>query len=177
MALPRGASFIAAMTTDSDSRRLCREESGNAATNNRKMPSSFEAIRSNRPITEQPGSRGLTMNAEKRKALEAAGFQVGNTAEFLKLSAEEQALVELRLAIGRHVRLLRERQRLSQLQLATRIHSSQSRVAKIEAAAPGVSLDLAFRSFFAVGGKLCDLELAPRQHRLRPRTTRRLRAC
>jgi hypothetical protein len=30
-------------------------------------------------------------------------------------------------------------------------------VARIEAAAPGVSLDLMFRSFFALGGKFHDL--------------------
>ena len=67
--------------------------------------------------------------------------------------------------MGRQVRALREKRRLSQQQLAARIQSSQSRVAKIEAATPGVSLDLAFRGLFAVGGKLSDL-VATRGRRL-----------
>lgn len=58
---------------------------------------------------------------------------------------------------ARTVRRLREKMHLSQQELATRIRSSQSWVAKIEAAAEGVSLDLSFRGLFAVGGKLSDL--------------------
>lgn len=100
------------------------------------------------------------MKTDKRKALEAAGFRVGSAADFLGLSAEEQAIVELRVAVGRQVRTLREKRHLSQQQLAARIQSSQSRVAKIEAAVPGVSLDLAFRGLFAVGGKIGDLAVS-----------------
>jgi DNA-binding XRE family transcriptional regulator len=98
------------------------------------------------------------MRIGKRKALEAAGFRIGDATDFLGLTAEEKALVELRVAVGQQVRSLREKRRLSQQQLAERIQSSQSRVAKIEAATPGVSLDLAFRGFFAVGGKVSDLK-------------------
>jgi ribosome-binding protein aMBF1 (putative translation factor) len=98
------------------------------------------------------------MNRHKRRLLKTAGFRLGDAADFLGLSAEEQAIVELRVAVGQQVRTLREKRRLSQQQLATRIQSSQSRVAKIEAATPGVSLDLAFRGFFAVGGKISDLK-------------------
>ena len=60
-------------------------------------------------------------------------------------------------AVARTVRRLRETMHLSQQELAKRIRSSQSRVAKIEAAAEGVSLDLSFRGLFAVGGNLTDL--------------------
>src|SRR5207247_4452458 len=105
----------------------------------------------------------LTIKIEKRKMLEAAGFRIGTAADFLGLSAEEQAIVELRVVVGRQVRTRREKLRLSQHQLAARIRSSQSRVAKIEAATPGVSLDLAFRGFFAVGGKVSDLANARRR--------------
>jgi DNA-binding XRE family transcriptional regulator len=97
------------------------------------------------------------MKNEKRKALEAAGFRVGDAEDFLDLSEEERRLVELRLSLSRAVRKLRGKRGLTQQQLAARLKSSQSRVAKIESAAADVSLDLLFRGFFAVGGKLPDL--------------------
>src|SRR5687767_6222590 len=97
------------------------------------------------------------MKNDKRKALEAAGFRVGDAEDFLDLSEEERRLVELRLSLSRAVRKLRGKRGLTQQQLAARLKSSQSRVAKIESAAADVSLDLLFRGFFAVGGKFPDL--------------------
>ncbi len=97
------------------------------------------------------------MNEEKRKALEAAGFRVGDAEDFLGLNEEERSLIELRMAVSRTIRRLRGVRKLTQQQLATRLKSSQSRVAKIEAAAADVSLDLLFRGLFAVGGRLADL--------------------
>jgi DNA-binding transcriptional regulator YiaG len=100
------------------------------------------------------------MNKEKKKALESAGFRVGTVQEFLGLTDEESQIVELRVALGRRVRALREGNHLTQEQLASRLGSSQSRVAKLESADAGVSLDLMFRGFFSLGGQLADL--APR---------------
>jgi ribosome-binding protein aMBF1 (putative translation factor) len=97
------------------------------------------------------------VKAEKRKKLEAAGFRVGNAEDLLELTPEEQEMVRLRLRLSRLVRAHRERQHLTQQQLAERIASSQSRVAKLESGAGGVSLDLLFRGFFAVGGKLREV--------------------
>jgi DNA-binding XRE family transcriptional regulator len=97
------------------------------------------------------------MDRTKREALEAAGFRVGDAEDFLGLTPEERQIVALRVAVARTVRRLREKMHLSQQELAKRIQSSQSRVAKIEAAAEGVSLDLSFRGLFAVGGKLSDV--------------------
>ena len=97
------------------------------------------------------------MDKEKRKALEAAGFQIGDAEDFLGLNAEERQLVQLRLAMSRMLRHLREKRKLSQRELATKLQSSQSRVAKMESGTRGISLDLLFRGFFAVGGKVADL--------------------
>jgi DNA-binding XRE family transcriptional regulator len=97
------------------------------------------------------------MDRTKRETLEAAGFRVGDAEDFLGLTEEERQIVALRVAVARAVRRLRKKMHLSQQELAKRIESSQSRVAKIEAAAEGVSLDLSFRGLFAVGGKLADL--------------------
>jgi DNA-binding XRE family transcriptional regulator len=94
------------------------------------------------------------MKAEKRKKLETAGFRVGNAEDFLELTPEERELVDLRLKVSRLVRTLREQRNMTQQQLAKQIASSQSRVAKLESGSSDVSLDLLFRGFFAVGGKL-----------------------
>jgi predicted XRE-type DNA-binding protein len=101
------------------------------------------------------------MNNDKRRALEAAGFVFEDAEDFLELTPEERRLVELRLAVSRAVRARREQQHLTQEQVARKLKSSQSRVAKMEAGAPDVSLDLLFRGLFALGGSLKDLGLTP----------------
>jgi DNA-binding XRE family transcriptional regulator len=97
------------------------------------------------------------MNRKKRKALEGAGHQIGDFGEFLGLTDEERALVELRAAVSATVQERRRKGNLTQEQLAGLLNSSQSRVAKIEAGSNDVSLDLMFRSLFAVGGKFSDV--------------------
>lgn len=97
------------------------------------------------------------MKQERKQQLEAAGMKVGSADEFLGLSAEESAMVDLRLSLAQEVRRRRERKDFSQAELARLIGSSQSRVAKIEAAEPNVSLDLLFRALFATGAKRRDI--------------------
>jgi DNA-binding transcriptional regulator YiaG len=89
------------------------------------------------------------MSKTNRERLEKAGWKVGDAAEFLELSDVEAALVEAKLALGDAVRALRQRGHLSQLDLAKRMGSSQSRVAKVENHDPEVSLDLQLRAVFA----------------------------
>lgn len=91
------------------------------------------------------------MEKTKRERLEAAGFRVGTVADFLELTPEENALVELRLALSSNLKRVREEKNLTQNALARRLGSSQSRVAKIEAGDPSVSLDLLIRAHFAAG--------------------------
>ena len=69
------------------------------------------------------------MNKEKRERLEAQGWKVGSTDEFLNLSSEETAYIELRLRLSEAVRELRGKRQLTQAQLAKRLQSSQSRIA------------------------------------------------
>jgi len=97
------------------------------------------------------------MDKETRARLESAGYWIGDAEDWLNLSEEERRMVELRVKVSRLVRSLRERYGLTQLQLAKKMKSSQSRVAKIEAGEADVSLDLAFRALFAAGGALADL--------------------
>jgi predicted XRE-type DNA-binding protein len=91
------------------------------------------------------------MITAKRKRLESAGWSVGTAGEFLGLSREEEEIVEMKLALSESLKLHRQRRRLTQIELARMLGSSQSRVAKLEAGAPGVSLDLLFRALFAAG--------------------------
>jgi len=97
------------------------------------------------------------MNKSEVEALEAAGFRVGDAGDFLGLTDEERALVDLRVSVSRAVRRLRLVHHLTQQQVATRIKSTQARVAKVEAGDSGVSLDVMFRGLFAVGGSLDDV--------------------
>jgi predicted transcriptional regulator len=91
------------------------------------------------------------VRANVARRLEARGWKVGDSKEFLGLSEEEAALVELRLALSRSVRERRLKLGLSQAELASRLGSSQSRVAKLEGADATVSLDLLIRGLLALG--------------------------
>jgi hypothetical protein len=97
------------------------------------------------------------MKNEKRRKLEAAGWKVGTASQLLGLSKEEAELVELKLALAQGLRLRREARRLTQGRLAKLIGSSQSRVAKMEAADSTVTLDLLLRSLLATGATRREL--------------------
>lgn len=97
------------------------------------------------------------MQAKKRKKLEAAGWKVGDASEFLELSDTETQFLEIKLALVKMLHMFRERNHLTQAQLAKRIRSSQSRVAKMEAGDPSVSLDLLMRSLLAAGANPAQL--------------------
>lgn len=90
------------------------------------------------------------MKEEKRKQLEAAGWKVGTTQEFLGLTAQEQAYIDLKLTLSRLLKKVRQKNGLTQSALAKRINSSQSRVAKMEAGDPGVSVDLIIKGLLAL---------------------------
>lgn len=103
------------------------------------------------------------MKPSKRRRLQQAGWTVGDTAQFLKLSPDEQRFIELKLALAAALRRLRERRGLTQADLARRFGSSQSRVAKTEAADPSVSLDLLVRWLLGLGATRKDLARLIRQ--------------
>jgi DNA-binding XRE family transcriptional regulator len=91
------------------------------------------------------------MNTAKRKRLESKGWKVGTAEEFLNLSPEESAYVDLKLALGKTLQETRREKKMTQEQLARLLKSSQSRVAKMELGDPSVSLDLLVRSLLAMG--------------------------
>jgi Helix-turn-helix domain len=91
------------------------------------------------------------MRKSKRKRLEANGWKIGSSREFLQLADVEVAFIEMKLALSRGLRERRVREGLSQADFAARIQSSQSRVAKMEGGDPSVSIDLLVRSLLALG--------------------------
>ena len=86
------------------------------------------------------------MNSAKKKSLEVKGWKLGDTKEFLNLSDEEAAYIEMKLLLSKKLQDTRRSRHLTQHQLARLIKSSQSRIAKMEAGDPSVSLDLLVRS-------------------------------
>ena len=97
------------------------------------------------------------MKKDKKARLERSGWKVGEVREFLKLSDVEVVLVEFKLALSRGLRQRRTEQKLTQAELARLVRSSQSRVAKMEAGDPTVSIDLLVRSFLAMGATRKEL--------------------
>lgn len=98
------------------------------------------------------------MNAAERQALESAGFRIGTVQDFLGLACWETRLIELKYRARKTARRLREVGELTQHEVAKRIKSSQSRIAKIEAGSEDVTLDLLARYLYAVGGSFADLD-------------------
>lgn len=93
----------------------------------------------------------MTMNKVKQKKLEKSGWTIGSAKDFLGLSDEESAYIELKIKLSTNLRKLRTEHNITQVELAKILKSSQSRVAKIETGDPSVSLDLIIRSLLALG--------------------------
>ena len=105
------------------------------------------------------------MDAAKRKAIEAAGWRVGDAADFLGMSDDERQLLDARVQLASAVRRQRESRQLTQKQLGSLLQTSQPRVAKIEQAASDVSLDQLVRAFTVMGGKIVIKSTDARQQR------------
>src|SRR4051812_18128687 len=107
------------------------------------------------PRLRRPVGRNV-MDKTKREKLEVNGWKVGTVADFLELTPEEAALVEIKFALSR---LLRERrqERMTQAELAEKIHSSQPRIAKAEGGDSSVSIELLVRAMLATGATPNDI--------------------
>ena len=99
------------------------------------------------------------MNKRKMEKLKAAGWRVGNSEDFLELSKEDAAMIEMKIALAASLRRRRIRRKLTQAELAKVLKSSQSRVAKMEAADSSVTIDLLLRSLLALGVSRRDLAM------------------
>jgi DNA-binding XRE family transcriptional regulator len=97
------------------------------------------------------------MDEQKKNRLISRGWRVGKADEFLGLTPEEAAYVELKLVLSDHLKKQRQCRKLTQGELGKLLQSSQSRVAKMEAGDPSVSLDLLIRALLALGTSREDL--------------------
>jgi len=100
------------------------------------------------------------MKRSKQNKLKAHGWKIGDAQDFLGLSDEEMEYIEIKLALSQKVRQLRLEKNMTQEQTARLIGSSQSRVAKIEAGDPTVSIDLQVKSLIALGASRDELAQA-----------------
>ncbi len=102
------------------------------------------------------------METKKRKRLEADGWRFGTYADFLNLTDAEVALVELRASLAAALKARRVKLGVTQVELAKRLQSSQSRVAKMEAGNPTVSFELLMRALLVLGASRRELSAAIR---------------
>lgn len=64
------------------------------------------------------------MDASKGKALRSAGWNIGDAADFLEMSAEERRLLDPRVEVALAIRRQRESRNLSQKKLGARLKTS-----------------------------------------------------
>jgi len=100
------------------------------------------------------------MDKKTAEKLAAAGWQTGDVEDFLGLSESESAFIEMKLALAEDLKARRLARHLNQTQVARIVGSSQSRVAKMEAADPSVSLDLLIKALLKLGAKRRDVAKA-----------------
>ena len=100
------------------------------------------------------------MDKKTKGKLEGAGWKVGDAQDFLGLSDAEAAFIEMKLALAADLRARRIERHLNQTQVARIVGSSQSRVAKMEAADPSVSIDLLIRALLTLGAERRDVAKA-----------------
>ena len=102
----------------------------------------------------------MTIPKGKKERLEKKGWRFGSAQDFLGLSNQEAAYIELRLGLADSLKRRRLKRKLSQTDVAKLIESSQSRVAKMEGGDGSVSLDLLIRSLLALGASNRDVARA-----------------
>jgi len=109
------------------------------------------------PPLNNGGPIEAAMKKSKQQRLSKAGWKIGSAQELLGLTDEEAALIEMRLALAISLKERRMAREWTQQDLAKELGSSQSRVAKMEAADATVSLDLMVRSLLVLGATRHDV--------------------
>jgi DNA-binding XRE family transcriptional regulator len=105
------------------------------------------------------------MDPNKKQQLEANGWIATSVQDFLGLSAPEMAYIETKLKLSQTVKDLRRKKKLTQTAVAELLHSSQSRVAKMEKGDDSVSVDLLLKAAYTLGATTEDVAVALREPR------------
>ena len=85
------------------------------------------------------------------KHLNINGWKVGSSSDFLELSKEEIAIIDIKISLSKKFATIRRSSNLTQIQAAKTLHTSQSRIAKMEAGDPSVSIDLLIKGMISLG--------------------------
>lgn len=96
------------------------------------------------------------MDLDKRERLESKGWKVGSVSDFLELTPEESVLVEIKLALSQSLKERRQKL-MTQSELASKMSSSQPRIAKAENGDASVSIELLIRAMLATGATPQDI--------------------
>ncbi|NJM73913.1 MAG: helix-turn-helix transcriptional regulator [Scytonema sp. RU_4_4] len=96
------------------------------------------------------------MDQAKRERLESKGWKIGTVSDFLELTPEETIFVEIKLALSRSLKERRQ-QLMTQAELASKMNSSQPRIAKAENGDASVSIELLIRAMLATGATPQDI--------------------
>lgn len=104
------------------------------------------------------------MKRSKVKALEDAGWTVGSTEDLLGLSDDEMLMIDMKISLAKKFQALRKKTKLTQVQVAKLLHTSQSRVAKMESGDASVSMDLLVKGLLSLGANKKDVGKALAAH-------------
>lgn len=96
------------------------------------------------------------MEQAKKERLESKGWKIGTVSDFLELTLEETLFVEIKLALSRSLKDRRQGT-MTQVELASKIGSSQPRIAKAENGDASVSIELLIRAMLAAGATPKDI--------------------
>lgn len=96
------------------------------------------------------------MDQAKKERLESKGWKIGTVSDFLELTPEETIFVKIKLALSRSLKERRQ-QLMTQAELASKMNSSQPRIAKAENGDASVSIELLIRAMLATGATPQDI--------------------
>ncbi|MBQ9343801.1 MAG: XRE family transcriptional regulator [Kiritimatiellae bacterium] len=91
------------------------------------------------------------MDAQRKKKLEAAGWKFGDYADFLGMTPEEKAVVEIRIAATKEMERLHAESGISQKELARRMGTQQPNVSRLFKNPGKATLDTILQALEALG--------------------------
>ena len=94
------------------------------------------------------------MNKEKIKKLESMGLKVTTTKDWLKLSVEEEKVVEMRIALAAELEKMRKEKGMTQAQLAKRLGTKQSGVARMINSPDSATIDNLIKAMVSMGASV-----------------------
>ncbi len=92
----------------------------------------------------------MSLSAEKKARIEAMGGRVTTVEEWLDLTPEEVAIIDMKIGLGEELKAQRKAKRFSQEKAARLLKTSQGRVSKMEKGQ--ASLEQLVESVLALGG-------------------------